>query len=385
MRVLVTLDYYYPHWTGLSAYAKRLAEGLVARGHSVTVLTSRHTADLARQEEIGNVRIIRLPVASRFSRGVIMPTFPATIAALIREHDLVHIHTPMPEIIFATSIARALGKPSLVTHQGDIVMPKGLVNRIIEKGSVVMSAGLALATHIVVHSADYGQHSRFLAPFEAKLGAIFPPVDLPAPQPTGVTQMKIDHGLAGKHVIGFAGRFVEEKGFDILLRSIPFVLEHYPDAHFVYAGEIHVAYEHFYERCAPLIEAHRDNITILGLLREPQDLANFYAMCDVFAIPSRTDCFPSVQIEAMLAGTPMVTSDIPGAREAVRATGMGLLVPANDPKALADGIVTAINDQHHYRQSWGKAITVFDRERSIDEYEDLMLSMVQKAAIRVEK
>ena len=78
-------------------------------------------------------------------------------------------------------------------------------------------------------------------------------------------------------------------------------------------------------------------------------------------------------------------TDIPGAREAVRATGMGLLVAANDPKALADGIVAVINDQHRYRQSWNNAIHVFDRERSIDEYEDLMLAMVQKAAIRVEK
>ena len=42
MKVLMVLTYYHPHWTGLTAYAKRLAEGLARRGHSVTVLTSRH-------------------------------------------------------------------------------------------------------------------------------------------------------------------------------------------------------------------------------------------------------------------------------------------------------------------------------------------------------
>ncbi len=49
MKILTAITYYYPHWTGLTAYAQRLAEGLVARGHQVTVLTSRYRKDLARQ------------------------------------------------------------------------------------------------------------------------------------------------------------------------------------------------------------------------------------------------------------------------------------------------------------------------------------------------
>lgn len=380
MRALVTLDYYYPHWTGLSAYAKRLAEGLVKRGHSATVLTSLHNPDLARQEEIEGVRVIRLPVLARFSRGVIMPTFPITIARLIADHDIVHIHTPMPEVAFATGIARALNKPSLVTHQGDIVMPKGLANSIIQQGVVVMSAGLSLASQVVVHSADYGAHSAFLAPFASKLSAIFPPVDLPQPQRSQVAEWRAELGLTDKTVIGFAGRFVEEKGFDILLRAIPELLKRNPNAHLVYAGEVNVVYERFFEHCQSLIEAYKDHITIVGLLRDPQKLANFYAMCDVFALPSRTDCFPSVQIEAMLAGTPVVTSDIPGAREAVQATGMGLLVPAEDPEVLAAGIVEVAANAERYRQQWVTAASVFDQERSVSAYEDLMLAMISKRA-----
>ena len=64
MRALVTLDYYYPHWTRLSAYAKRLAEGLVKRGHAVTVLTSMHNPDLARQEVVAAVHEAGLPAGA---------------------------------------------------------------------------------------------------------------------------------------------------------------------------------------------------------------------------------------------------------------------------------------------------------------------------------
>ena len=46
MRILSALTYYHPHWTGLTAHAVSIAEGLAARGHQVTVLTTRHTYKL---------------------------------------------------------------------------------------------------------------------------------------------------------------------------------------------------------------------------------------------------------------------------------------------------------------------------------------------------
>ena len=75
VRILSTLTFYHPHWTGLTVVARRLAEGFVARGHSVTVLTSRHEPDLPRHEDLNGVTVVRVPVAGRVSRTVIMPTF----------------------------------------------------------------------------------------------------------------------------------------------------------------------------------------------------------------------------------------------------------------------------------------------------------------------
>jgi SAM-dependent methyltransferase len=283
----------------------------------------------------------------------------------------------MPELALVTAIARALGRASIVTHQGDVVMPAGLLNKAIQFAmDSTMTLGNRLSSRVVVHSGDYGRHSKFLAPTAYKLDAIYPPVELPEPQPEAVAAWRRELGLEGKKLIGFAGRFVEEKGFDYLLRAVPLIRERVPEAHLVFAGETNVVYEPFFQRWRHLLDQHQDAISVLGLIRDPQKMANFYALCDLFALPSRTDCFPSVQIEALLSGTPLVTADIPGAREVVQVTGLGRLVEARNPQALADGIVAVLTDPAPYQPTREKVRAIFDTQRSLDEYEALMEQLV---------
>jgi glycosyltransferase involved in cell wall biosynthesis len=177
-------------------------------------------------------------------------------------------------------------------------------------------------------------------------------------------------------VIGFAGRWVEEKGFDYLLQAIPAVCEQFPTARFVYAGETQVVYEDYYERCLPLLRQQGQHVLELGLITDTQRMADFYAMCDVFVLPSRTDCFASVQVEAMLSGTPVVAANIPGARQVVLLTGMGKLVEPRDPAALAEGIVAVLSDPEAFRRPTDEIRRIFDPVASIGAYERLLESML---------
>ena len=94
MKVLVVLTYYRPHTSGLTIYAERLARGLAARGHQVTVLTSRYDLRLPPSEELEGVRIVRAPVLFRVSKGVIMPTFGLLAWKYVRQTDLLSLHLP---------------------------------------------------------------------------------------------------------------------------------------------------------------------------------------------------------------------------------------------------------------------------------------------------
>lgn len=184
-------------------------------------------------------------------------------------------------------------------------------------------------------------------------------------------------GLDGAELVGFAGRFVEEKGFDYLLKAVPHVLERMPNVKFAYAGDHNVVYEDFFGRWRHLWHANNEHMVMLGLITDQQKLANFYAMCDVFALPSRTDCFPSVQIEAMLCGTPVVAGNIPGARQVVERSKMGLLVEPRNEVALAGGLLEVLSHPGDYIRPRDEMHSLYDPEKSVSEYERLFQSMVQ--------
>jgi glycosyltransferase involved in cell wall biosynthesis len=253
-----------------------------------------------------------------------------------------------------------------------------LVDQAVEKvGTILLAAAARLATVVSPLNDDYAAESRFLGPFADKLVPILPPVEIPEPPAGAAARWRAELGLDGKRLVGFAGRFVEEKGFDYLLRAVPALLAAVPEAHLVYAGEHRMTYEDFYRRCKPLLDAHGDHVTFVGLLRDRQQLASFYAMCDVLALPSRTDSFAAVQVEAMLCGTPVVASDIAGARVAVRSTGMGRLVPPRDPHALAEGLAAVLVDPARYRRSRDEIAAIFDPAASIDRYEKLIADLAR--------
>lgn len=377
----MVLTYYYPHWTGLTVHAQWVAEGLVRRGHQVTVLTAQYKPSLARSDRHNGVDIVRLPTVGRLSRGMLMPGFPGAVRRLIREHDVVQMHTPLPEALLVAWLARRAGTGSLFTHHGDVVMPAGLFNQIVQHGmAAMMTQAMRWSDAITSYSRDYAENSAFLRPFLHKASFIQPPVEIPSPVPEQVMAMRRELGLEGVPVVGFAGRFVEEKGFDFLLQAIPRIVKEMPGTKFAFAGECNVVYERFFERCKPLIDQNREHLVFLGLVTDRQRLANFYSMCDVFALPSRTDCLAIVQVEAMLCGTPAVVSDIPGARVAVQATGMGKLVPACNPPALAQGLLEVLRSPEKYRKSPEAIRAVFDPDRTISQYEELMLRLVKREA-----
>ena len=81
----------------------------------------------------------------------------------------------------------------------------------------------------------------------------------------------------------------------------------------------------------------------------------------------------------MLAGTPVVASDLPGVRQAVLMTGMGEIVPPGDAAALADALLRVLTQRERYVRPAAQIATTFDLDAAIRQYEELFAALAGKA------
>jgi glycosyltransferase involved in cell wall biosynthesis len=134
------------------------------------------------------------------------------------------------------------------------------------------------------------------------------------------------------------GRLHEKKGFDILVRAVAELRARGVAAECRIAGE---GPERTRLEALVAALALQDRVSLAGWT---DDLPAFLACGEVFAFPSYQEGFPLVLLQAMAAGLPIVSSAIDGPNEMLAQDESGLLVPAGDPKALAEALATLIAD-----------------------------------------
>lgn len=380
MKILIALTYYRPHISGLTIYVERLARGLAQRGHRVTVLTSHYQHDLPYSQVIDGVNVIRLPVAFRFSKGVIQPGITFRALALMLQNDIVSIHLPQAEAGAMSFLGRVVArKPTVLTYHSDLQLPPGILNRVIDRMVYATNwMGGVFAHRISAYTQDFAAHSPFLSSFKDKIVVIPPPIEMPAPRAEAVQALKQKYHTNGHAVIGFAARFAEEKGINYLLDSIPFVREKIPAVKFLLAGpNDRVVGENVMVRLKPLIEKYRDSVEVVGEI-PLREMGNFFGACDVLTVPSinSTETFGLVQAEAMLSGCPVVASNLPGVREPIRMTGMGEVVPIKDSRALANAVVKVLQNKSRYMRPRVEIERKFSMDTTLDAYERLFKELI---------
>lgn len=159
---------------------------------------------------------------------------------------------------------------------------------------------------------------------------IYPGVDVDRFHPDAEPSFSSD-----EPAILFIGRLYAEKGIDDLLEAFA-GLETPATLHIVGDGET----ERVRRRCEALEIA--DAVTIHGEVPHVE-LPGYYTAADVFCLPSHTESFGMVNLEAMACATPVVTSDLPAIREYLDDGENGLLVRAGDPDAIRETLSTLLS------------------------------------------
>jgi len=378
MKILTVLTYYRPHTSGLTIYAERLARALAQRGHQVTVMTTQYEPSLPRQEWMDGVRVARVPVALRISKGVIAPTFGYVATKLVWEHDLVQLHLPQFDAPGVVLRARLFDKPAVLTYHCDLQLPPGLFHRFVNR-VVHFQNNLAawLADRIVTYTQDYADHSPFLSRYAHKLTTILPPVELPPASPEQVREFARRHRTGERRpVIGMAARLAAEKGVEVLLEALPAVLKKYPQAQVLFAGQHENVFgeQAYYERLMPHIRRYQasGHWSFLGVL-SPQQMSAFYPNLDVLVVPSlnSTEAFGLVQIEAMMNGVPCVASALPGVRMPIQMHAMGRLARIKDSASLAESILEVLSEPQKFKGDVAAIKKTYDPDAIAAQYEKL--------------
>lgn len=141
-------------------------------------------------------------------------------------------------------------------------------------------------------------------------------------------------------VVGSVGRLVEGKGFDVLLEALAIVVQQEPRVTGLIVGD---------GEWAELLQSTAQRLGIspnVRFLGPRSDVEELYACMDLFVLASFWEGLPTVILESMASGIPVLASDIPGNRLLIKDQITGWLTHPGHVQALADKIVTSMNNPH---------------------------------------
>jgi len=149
---------------------------------------------------------------------------------------------------------------------------------------------------------------------------------------------------AEQRIVGVLGRLDPGKGQDVLLRTLPVVAAQHPDVLYVIAGD-ETAGEPGHKRrledlCRTLgIERH------VRFMPFTNDVPRLMAALDVFTLPSFSETFGLVVVEAMAMEKPVIATNAGGVPEIITDGTAGLLVEARDEHSLGAAILRVLGDE----------------------------------------
>ena len=209
--------------------------------------------------------------------------------------------------------------------------------------------GYAVAERIVCNSDSSAAVFRDDPAFRGKTVTIYNAVDLSRYTDASDTRRRELLISASRPVVGFVGQLVPRKGVTTLITAMAEVVSRVPDALLVIVGcapPDETAYEAECRRLSSSLglDAH---VRFVGYRR---DVPAFMRTFDVFALPTRSEPFGKVVIEAMSAGCPVVASRVGGIPEIVTSPELGTLIAPDDPEALATAVLSYLTDARRRRE-----------------------------------
>jgi D-inositol-3-phosphate glycosyltransferase len=387
---------------GLNVYVREVASAFSDRGIATDIFTRRQSPDDPAIESLAPLsRVIYLPAGKSLDKYSLyneVPAFAAAIRAFAsREHvsyDLLYSHYWLSGEVACLLRADMGVAWAHTAHTLGLVKNRTLASgarpepalRIRVEGEIAQQADLLIGS-----TADEADDLiRLYGADPDRVHVVAPGIDLATFQPFDRAEARRKIGYGPGRLLLFVGRLERLKGVDVAIRALSLLRDRdHEDLRLIVLGEdVRDGEESEKERLKSVASAAgvRDRVDFLGTVAH-HELPYFYAAADVCVMPSYSESFGLVALEAQACGRPVVASGVSGLRSVVRDEVSGYLIEDHDPAIYAERIGRLLSDPELAQQMGRRGRLLAQRfswTRTADRLGNLFEAAIESTHARVQ-
>jgi len=345
---ILIINYEFPPLGGGGGvFTKNLAKE-IARKHSVDILTSRFM-ELKRKEETEGFMVYRVSVAGRKS------LYTATLSSLLsfplsaipkginllskKRYDIINTHFAVPTGPVGAVLSSLFKIPNVLSiHGGDIYDPsKRLSPHRLGMLRWCVRNVINGATKVVAQSTNTKKNAENI--YHARKDIEIIPLGIPMMNFVPTARQDLSMQTERIYIIS-VGRLVKRKQYDTLIKALNIVRKNGNDVGLILVGE---GPERNYLEKLSFELGLSEYISFLGAISDEKKL-QYLSKSDIYTLSSLHEGFGIVLLESMLCGLPIIATDIGGQTDIITNEKNGILIPTENPKALADAIIKLVKD-----------------------------------------
>ncbi len=331
-RILMVTFWFPPSIGGVSRQAMLLSKSLVSKGHLISIATTRGKND-TKSEDIEKLKIHRLWSITGGYRTQLYSWLFSLLIFLFKhnkKYDIIHVHQALYPAALCVTVAKILGKKSVVKVSGsgssgnmEILRTRWfgwIARHLISRADRLICLSDEMNSELLINGMDQSIISKI-------------------PNGVDLSIVSSPNYLADKkNFVLNTGRLSHEKGIDILVKAWPQFSKIFPSAKLVILGD-------GLDRSRLESIAQEGNSTeSIIFAGDVRDVKEYYETCAVFVLPSRHEGLSNSLLEAMAAGCACIVSDISPNRELIQDGINGLVFRSGDSNDLASKLISLFSN-----------------------------------------
>ena len=326
-------------WGGQEIRILTEAQGMLRRGHEVTLLTPA-SAEIYPAAQKRSIPVVAIPMEKKRPAALVAMT--RWLSAHRREFDVINTHSSTDSWLIALACRWLRDAPPIVrTRHVSTAIGKNRPTRWLYQSATrhIVTAGEALRRQLIEQNG-----------FDpARITSVRTGIDLERFRPCDRAECRRAVGLANAPTLGILATLRDWKGHDYLIDAWAILRGRFPEWRLVFIGD-GPRRAHLEARVAA--EDHQDAIRFVG---NQDDVPVWLNSLDLFALPSFGDeGVPQSIMQAMACGLAVVSTPVGAIEEAVQRGQTGLIVPARSAPALAEALAALMDDAPR-RRAMGEA------------------------------